>query len=314
MLPETAGGLLAVLDSCVVYHVSGAYRPESTGLSCYYSYNGDIEDFNKYTYLGAGEAFKYFYAYGLTGELSDDGMAYIATMSYDSIPELETLLDQGWDNHLIDVNDDGVAILTLGEKAAEILSGVYIQLYYVDLDLEIMFLLGSDNDLIGDWDTGVFMDNFRGVWGGLNGNIVYMELAVEGDGYNVYNVPILLNDEEYNLNVIYDFGLETYEILGAKKAIDENGMADKNIRYLVEGDVITTIHYYMLLTDDNSDLLPIEMDQIIVDSNLDFSEIDLGNGMFIQMFEMRDMQGNSAYSDTIVFDILDGSITTSSGY
>jgi len=314
MLPETSDSLVSVLDSCVVYHVSGPYRPESTGLSCYYSYNGDIDDFNKYTYLGAGEAFKYFYAYGLTGELSDEGMQYIAEMNYDSIPQLETLTDQGWDNHSLDVDDEGSAILTLGEKAAEVLSGIYIQLYYADLENDFMVLLGSDNDLFADWETGVFKDNFRGVWGGLNGNLVYMELAFEGDGYNSYNIPILLNGENYNLSVIYDFGIGAYEIQGAKKAIDENGMADKNLRYLVEGDVITTIHYFMSISGDDTDLLPEEVDEIIVDNSLNFEEISLGDGTFIQMFEMRDMQGNSVYSDTIVFEILDGTITTSVGY
>ena len=37
--------------------------PKATGLSCYYSYNGDVNDFNGYAGVGAGLAFKYFYAY-----------------------------------------------------------------------------------------------------------------------------------------------------------------------------------------------------------------------------------------------------------
>jgi len=241
-------------------------------------------------------------------------MNYIAEMNYDSLQPLETLEAQGWENHPLEVDNEGMASLTLGEKAADILSGIYIQLYYVDYEQDIMLLLGSDNDLIADWDTGVFKDNFRGVWGAIDGNLVYMEISYEGDGYNLYCVPVLLNGEEYNLSVVYDFEKEAYEIQGARKSIDESGMADKNMRYLVEGDVITTIHYMMSISDENDELTPVEVDQITVGSDIAFEEIELGDGNFMQMFELRDMQGYSAYSDVVMFEIVDAVITTTIGF
>ena len=313
MLPETSGNVLASLEDCVEYKVSGPYRQEATGLSCYYSYNGDVDDFNGYAAIGVGEAFKYYYAYGLTGELSDEGMNYISEMNYETIQPVETLETQGWENHVLDVDSEGAATLTLGEKAADILSGIYIQLYYVDLEQDIMLLLGSDNDLIGDWDTGVFKDNFRGVWGALDGNLVNMELSFEGEGYNLYSVPVLINGEEYNLSVVYDFETAEYEIQGARKPIDDNGMADKNLYYLVEGDVITTIHYAMSISGE-SELVPVEIDEIIWDNHMTFDEVELGDGIFMQMFEMRDMQGYSAFSDVIMFETVDGVITTTVGF
>ena len=71
-------GVLDALEDCVLYRVGGVYRAEATGLSCYYSYNGDVDNFNSYAGLGVSTAFKYFYAYELTGELDDSGMEYIA--------------------------------------------------------------------------------------------------------------------------------------------------------------------------------------------------------------------------------------------
>ena len=313
MLPETSNLVLSSLENCVEYKVNGPYRNEATGLSCYYSYNGDIEDFNAYTNLGVGEAFKYFYSYGLTNELSEDGMNYIAEMNYDTLIPFETLESQDWDNHELYLDSEGLAVLDLGEKANDILSGIFINLFYVDIEEDIMLLLGSDNDLVADWDTGVFKDNFRGVWGAIDGNLVYMEISFEGDGYNLYSVPILLNDEEYNLSVVFDYEKNAYEIQGARKPIDESGMADKNMRYLVEGDIITTIHY--MLSDSGDDgLIPIEVEQIIVSSDIAFDEIELGNGIFMQMFELRDMQGYLAYSDVIMFETLDGEVTTTVGF
>ena len=43
-----------------------------------------------------------------------------------------------------------------------------------------MLYLGTDNDMTADWDNGVFYDNFRGVWGAIDGHIVYMELCLRG--------------------------------------------------------------------------------------------------------------------------------------
>ena len=314
MLPETSNTVLSSLESCVEYKINGPYREEATGLACYYSYNGDIDDFNGYINVGAGEAFKYYYAYSLTGELSEEGMKYIGEMNYETLKPLVTLESQGWENHSLEVDSEGAATLTLGETATDILSGIYIQLYYVDIEQDIMLLLGSDNDLFADWETGEFKDNFRGVWGAIDGNLVNMELSYEGEGYNLYSVPILLNGEEYNLSVVYDMETAAYEIQGAKKPIDENGMADKNLRYLVEGDVITTIHYAMTISGESDELTPVEIDTITVGSDISFEEIELGDGTFMQMFEMRDMQGYSAYSDVIMFESLNGEITTTVGF
>ncbi|GAU79215.1 clostripain-related cysteine peptidase [Fusibacter sp. 3D3] len=314
LLPETSENVLQALENCVTYKVSGPYRQESTGLSCYYSFNGDIDDFNGYADLGYGEAFKYYYQYGLTGELPESGMDFIAEMNYETIKPLETLENEGWENHELDVDSEGSAVLTLGENAANILSGIYIQLYYVDPELDLMLLLGRDNDLIGDWDTGVFKDNFRGVWGALDGNLVNMDISYEGEGYNLYAVPVLINGEDYNLNVIYDFQAEAFQIQGARRPVDESGMADKNLYTLIEGDIITTIHYAMSISGEDDELVPVEVDEIVWDNNMIFEEIDLGDGLFIQMFEMTDMQGNFAFSDAIMFESVDGVITTTVGF
>ena len=314
MLPETASSVLTALDNCVEYEVNGPYREEATGLSCYYSYSGDIDDLNGYIDVGAGDAFKYFYSYGLTGELTDDGMEYISAMDIDILPEIESLESQGWDDHPLAVDLHGSAILSLGEKANEILSGVYMQLYYADPEQDLLLLLGIDNDIIADWDRGIFKDNFRGVWGGIDGCLVYMELTYEGDGYNLYTVPILLNGEDYNLNVVYDFDKAEYEIKGATKPIDESGMADKNMRSLMVGDVISTIHYATTISGDSDEFDAYVVDEITVTENTSFYETELGDGQYYQVFEMRDMQGNSVYSDVAEFDVRDGEITTSVGY
>lgn len=105
MLPS-AQNVSDALDDCIVYRVGGVYRSEATGLSCYYSYNGDIDDFNGYIDMGTGVAFKYLYAYELTGELADGGEEYLESLDIQELPEIVTLADKDWDNAPLDVNDE----------------------------------------------------------------------------------------------------------------------------------------------------------------------------------------------------------------
>ena len=55
----------------------------------------------------------------------------------------------------------------------------------------MILFLGRDNDLYMDWDNGIFEDNYRGVWGAIDGSLCYMEITYEGDDYNLYSIPII---------------------------------------------------------------------------------------------------------------------------
>ena len=305
----SAQEVLDALDDCVLYQVGGQYRTEATGLSCYYSYNGDVEDFNSYAGLGAGVAFKYFYSYELTGELDDSGMAYIADMDFEELPEIKNLLSTDWDGAPLDLDEDGVSFLTLGPEADDILAGIGFSLYYVDEESDMMMLLGTDNDMNADWDNGVFSDNFRGVWGSIDGNIVYMELSYESEDYNLYAIPVLLNGEEYNLQVAYDFSTDEWNILGARQGIDNSGMADKELRLLQEGDEITTI-WYMATASGDDEFEPYTAATVTVTADTVFGEMELPDGSYSMVYEMRDAMDNYAYSEPVTFDCANGEIYT----
>lgn len=305
-----ARDVLDALEDCVLYRVSGKYRSEATGLSCYYSYNNDIADLNGYITEGAGAAFKYLYAYQLTGELDADGMAYLAQLGLDSLPQLPSLSAMRWDNAPLTLDDDGYASLTLGTEADSVLAGIGFSLYRVDEDSDAVLLLGTDNDITADWENGVFTDNFRGVWGSIDGCLVYMELSYEGEDYNLYSVPVLLNGEAYNLQVVYDFNNEAWSILGARQGIDDSGMADKELRKLQSGDELTTIWYMASLSDD-SDFEAYEAETLTVTEGTAFTEMDLPDGEYMLLFEFWDTQGNSGTSQAVTFKVEGDDIFTS---
>lgn len=308
MLPS-AQSVCDALDVCVIYKVSGIYRAESTGLSCYYSYNGDLDDLNGYINMGTGIAFKHLYAYGLTGKMAEGGDAYLASLNIQQLPVITTLADMNWDGAPLDLNDEGSSILTLGPEAKDILAGIGFSLYYVDETNDRMLLLGTDNDLTADWETGVFYDNFRGVWGAIDGHLVYMEISFEGEDYNLYSVPILLNGEAYNLQVAYNFTAEKWSILGASQGLDESGMASKELRLLKEGDVITTIWKLASYSGDD-DFAMHAAEEVTVTADTAFGEAPLFDGKYSMVFEMWDAAGNYAYSDAVTFDCSGGEIIT----
>ena len=308
MLPS-AQRVCDALADCVIYQVGGPYRAEATGLSCYYSYNGDVDDLNGYITMGESTAFKHLYAYELTGELAEDGEEYLSSLDIGELPERVTLADMDWDGAPLDLDDEGTSFLTLGPEANDVLAGIGFSLFYVDEAGDQMLLLGTDNDLTADWENGVFYDNFRGVWGALDGHLVYMELSFEGEDYNLYSVPILLNGEAYNLQVAYDFTAEEWSILGASQGLDESGMASKELRLLAEGDVITTIWKAATFTgDDDFEIYAAE--ELTVTADTAFGEAPLFDGSYSMVFEMWDAAGNYACSDAVTFDCAGGEIST----
>lgn len=308
-LLQTAGDVLTALEDCVLYRVNGPYRAEATGLSCYYSYNGDLDDLSGYTAVGAGEAFKYFYSYELTGELDHAGMQYIADLNYNELPDVPNLMTTEWDGMPLQVDENGVSSLTLGPEADSVLAGIGFSLYFLDDSSDIMLLLGTDNDMNADWENGIFTDNFRGVWGSIDGHLVYMELCFEGGDYNLYSIPILLGEDPYNLQVAYDFNTEEWSILGARPGIGESGMSDKELRLLQPGDVVTTVWYYSTISgDDGTEAYTAE--EFTVTAQTSFYEIPLPNGRYGMVFEMRDAMDHYAYTEPVFFLCDGGEIST----
>ncbi len=170
--------------------------------------------------------------------------------------------------------------------------------------------MGSDSNIIADWDKGVFKDKFDGNWPMLEGHPVYVEITAEEDGYNLYSIPIKLNGVECNLQVAYTFSDEKYHILGARKGIDDNGMGDRNFIKLKEGDKITTIHYGMPLSGNEKDVTPVEVDTFTIGANPVFEDEFVGDGTYGYFFEFVSPTVDSALSQMVQFKIKDGGIVT----
>ena len=96
----------------------------------------------------------------------------------------------------------------------------------------------------------------------------------------------------------------------AQHGVSYEGMAFKELRQLKSGDKLTPIWYVSALSGDE-DPEPYPAMTITVSDKTAFSEMDLPDGDYVMVFEMRDALDNSVYSDPVVFTCSDGEIFTS---
>ena len=311
LLPETGDALLSALDKAVSYRVNGSYRSRASGLSCYYSYNGDPEDYNLYTELGASKAFAFYYGYELKGR--PDGMLAEFLAEHDT--EADNLITFGeidgsdFEDHPVSVVDGHTAYMDLGAELAEKLVSVHFSLAYLDAETGAGLLLGTDSAVNADWEKGIFTDNFIGEWHALDGELLYMEVSDYTEEYLLYVSPVLLNGEKYTLNIALLFETGEYVILGARRGIHENGMAQKELRKLEAGDVVEPLLYLMMDLENSEDITETAVESVTITENSSVEKIELGNGAFLLFYDMYDFQGGNYFSAPIFFEIENGEIT-----
>ena len=84
-------------------------------------------------------------------------------------------------------------------------------------------------------------------------------------------------------------------------------MADKELRLLEEGDVITTL-WKMSSYSGNDDFETYTASEITVTADTAFKEAPLFDGTYRIVFEMTDAMSNTAYSNPVQFDVANGEI------
>ena len=321
ILPNTSDKLIGAIDDAVIYKVNGAYRNRGGGLSSFYSYSGDEQTLVAYINQdGAPVPQKILYYYLIYGEIpadviplldGDSLVTHAPTPPPPPAQRQEIFQISQLEDLPVQLDDNGNAFVQLSAEQMELLSSVRCQLIYMNAEADVMVHLGSDADINGDWDKGIFTDNFRGVWPMLDGHPVYIAVDEEGDGYNIYSIPIKLNGVECNLQVAYVYDEEKYHILGARKALDDNGMSSRDIIKLRAGDEITTLHYVMTVSGDDQDFTQIDAETFTIGDNPQVKDEILNDANYAYCFEfVPPTSEDTAFSQMIVFTIANGEIST----
>lgn len=317
LLPNTADKLIDAVDGAVVYKVNGGYRTRGGGLSGFYSYSGDEGSLAKYINLDAAPASqKLLYYYLIYGQIPADvvplldGDTLVSPAPEPPAERQELFEISQLDEFPVQLDTDGSAFVQLTPEQMELLSSVHCQLAYIDADNDVILYLGSDADIDADWNEGTFKDNFRGVWPMLDGHPVYVEITEENDGYNLYSIPIKLNGVECNLQVAYVYAEKKYYILGARHGLESNGMSSRELIKLREGDEITTLHYGMTISGEDSEFTQVEVDTFTIGDNPQITDEAIGDGSYAYAFEFVTPTDDSAMSSFVLFTVANGEITT----
>ena len=300
LLPDSAVEVQKALEDCIVYKVSGPYRSEAGGLSCFHSYNSDMENFVEYTSVGCSEAFKYLYGYGISGKISSAGLEYIRSAGGTGIQPPE---DTGFDistleNAEIWVDDYGNAELYVGAAAAK--SIVSVQFILATFNEESMVNLGWSDTAGADFEEGLFADVVDGYWPSIDGYPVHTEVVYQGEDYTIYSIPVLLNGEQCNLRVVYDDRRQDYTVLGARKGLSDDGMADKNLIQLRSGDEITILYQERALLGSGGFGYRTGAVLTVTEETM-FYETPLPPGDYGMMFKIFDARGKSVFSEVLHF-------------
>ncbi len=302
-----AGDVLAALNDCVLYRISGPMAGNPMGLSMYYSADADkLGDFMR---LGAGSSFKYFYSLGLTGEIDEDGVQYLADndLSADDVPQLATLDDYASEAIPVHYVDGENAYIDIGSEMADIVSEICYELFYYNEEEDYMISLGTDDELDFDWENGVFHEEFPGYWGMIEDIPVNMNLAYASDDYNEYIIPVVIDGRDANLSVYYDFSTEEWEI-GEACYINSNGISSRDIVPMKPGMNVQVIGYMASISGDD-DFEEYVMGEFVYSNSTAFKMFELPNGEYMMNFKLVDFAGNTKYSEYIDMRVYDDHIS-----
>lgn len=302
VLDDTSASLLSSLKEAVIYEVKGESRKNANGISIFYPLRADNNEYDKYSEVATSKSYLVFLE---TLSLNWTAPDWVQ----EGKPENAVSMEQYNIKNNTYISEDGYYCLKVTD-GLDAIQSVKFNLYYMDYDYNEYMYMGIDNDINCDYKNGDFYDNFRGVWPTINGYYCETNLIEEGDNYNLYSIPILLNDEEMNLRAAYIFDDDEnghFEIYGGWKGIDsDSGMSAKDIIKIKDGDEITLLFDSYNVSNDED--ITYKTDSFIVNGALTMEENDLVDGDYMYSYEITDIFGNVTYSEPVIMECKNGDI------
>jgi len=200
------------------------------------------------------------------------------------------------------LDDDGTYGFVLSKDSLDNISSVSSYVYMLSEDGEDLIDLGITSDINADWETGTVTDNFDGCWFCLDdGQPLAVYLIEEGDGYDIFTSPVIVNGEETNIRFCWNYEDDEIIILGLWNGINGSGCADRSGNTLTPGDVIIPVYYAYSAEDDSES--EYTGDEYIYDGNNSLCFDYLPDGEYLYGFCIDDLFGSTCVTDPINFTI-----------
>ena len=298
VLSPSSDNMVAAIESAVVYQVKGSTRGNAHGISVFYPLSTTRYELDAFVNICQSRNYLIYVDTIVDGwDGGFTGQEVTITDPDVTEPTVEEPIQSDDYNVTFteEVRDDGTFQLSI-TSGLEIVSTVRFELYYLDESSGKYIRLGSDNNLYADWTTGVFTDNFWGKWLSIDGHYVEADIIGQGVDYSLYSIPVLLNDEEYNLWARYDYEKKRYVILGCFQGIDpDTGLSSRDVLELHRGDHIQ----FLFRTYDPATGAEgyATMGDISYTSRTKMEEMDLVDGRYLYRYVITDTFGNVYYSN-----------------
>ena len=304
---DTESELLSALEESIVYQVKGPYRSHGSGLSCYYPFDNALSNLYQYKEGTSFEGYGNLYQYQISGKLGNAVLEYLEkkNLYYSDGEKTHISIEMlGLEDYPIQITQENNMVLNIGNKAHYL---KHVDGYLAWIDWENDRMLGIGNELVedADWEKGVFSYPFRTEWFYMDGHLLYTFFLEDQEDYNLYSTPILLNGERVFMRLAENVD-GTVEILGARKELGENGMADKQLIQLQPGDEVVTLFYQTSLSGDDLDLGLKEYESFQIESDAEVVKAPLMNGAYVWTYDMVDMWNHYATSSLAMYEIQDG--------
>ena len=297
-----ADKVISAIDDAVVCEVHGRSRASASGLSVYYPLQiTDKNDFYRYSEITTNTPYLQFLGVMFGVYDNYDWTQFDNYISLRGEPVKESNIQIAYEQSVL---RDGHIKLQVTQGVDQV-AKVDLE-FYVYLDqLDVLCYLGSDNDMNGSYETGEFVDNFQDDWLTIDGNYVSATLAEEGDGYNLYYVPVNLNGTRSGLIVEYDYSTNEYSVICAWDDNNvETGMAGMAGILLEEGDEIQFLFPAANVTTGNQDTIPLATMKWHDDVEIGYE--GLGDGTFAFRYTITDVLGSKKATDLVFQEYKNG--------
>lgn len=282
---------LKALEDAVIYMNNAAMHKNAGGLSVYYPLS--IQGSKEISIFREICPSTYYYALVARCAEGSDISASSDGSGFADIEQCETM-------EIEDVYLDEDGYYTVELSSMDELAYASCSLYLEDDDGSLIYL-GEDDDVYIDYDACVIQDNFDGRWLCLDYYYLPIELVSQNDTLSIYTCSVLCDDEETNLQIVYDWDDGEYYILGIWDGIDAGtGMAARSAEPLEEGDILNIIYWYL---DENDEWDYFESDDIEYYDGIEIYYDILPAADYYYAINLYDIYGNAYELDFTVFNV-----------
>lgn len=302
---EEAQAVMDAIDECVLVNVGGVFRKNSHGLSFYFPINGNPDELRTYDKEGVSVSFKTLYSVVTGKELTEEEQAFLApyaALGVELPPKIPTYQTTDISRTAPLKNDAGRYYIDIGPEAASATVDAMAELYFIR-DNGDVFRLGCDDDILCDFDKGVFTDNFTGNWLMINDWIAYSNLDNDSDEYHIYSVPFLMEDSLFYLQLGFDYTGKGWESLGMRPG---NSSTNPGLSRAIFPKAEQTVILLQSKRPAGSDTFENYQIATLTYGDLSYAFRSLPDGRYAMRFRLEDVFRTVLYSDLFFFSIVDG--------